>query len=200
MVTLTWHASKYKVYKCTSGGGVYVPCICLHAKWGLLYMRLRSLLWCLCDVFQMLITSLVCWLYTSSLGLVRFQIVMIWKSPVIFAWSPGCCDHPLTASGWCRMFKSWGIYKHSFLILKASHFSYCKCCKCNVVITSFLTRSRTAFHAKNTEHILFFVFYTAQKTSKKSSNNLSSFYTIAAHWTKKEKNPDFRHTFSIACS
>ena len=31
-VTLTWHASKYKGFKSTSGG-VYVPCIYSHARW-----------------------------------------------------------------------------------------------------------------------------------------------------------------------
>ena len=37
--------------------------------------RLRSLVFCLCDVFRELITSPVCWFCTSSLGLVLFQIV-----------------------------------------------------------------------------------------------------------------------------
>ena len=35
--------------------------------------RIRSLLLCLCDVFQALINSLVCWFCTSALGLVLFQ-------------------------------------------------------------------------------------------------------------------------------
>ena len=38
-------------------------------------MRLRSLLLCSCDVFRALINSIVCWLCTSALGLVLFQIV-----------------------------------------------------------------------------------------------------------------------------
>ena len=36
--------------------------------------RLRSLLLYLCDVFRALINSLVCWFWTSALGLVLFQI------------------------------------------------------------------------------------------------------------------------------
>ena len=39
--------------------------------------RLRSLLLCLCDVFRMLINSLICWFCTSALGLVLFQICML---------------------------------------------------------------------------------------------------------------------------
>ena len=84
--------------ECTSDG-VYVPCIYTHARWELLWMyfwwslctlylhacqvrvtvgdSVRSLLLCLCDVFRMLINSLICWFCTSALGLVLFQIYML---------------------------------------------------------------------------------------------------------------------------
>ena len=43
-------------------GGVYVPCSYSHARWE--FCRwLGSLLPCLCDVFWVLINSLVCWVF-----------------------------------------------------------------------------------------------------------------------------------------
>ena len=51
----------YLVFTCMPGGSCH--------RW------LRSLLLCLCDVFQVLINSLVCWVYMSTLGLILFQIV-----------------------------------------------------------------------------------------------------------------------------
>ena len=38
----------------------------------------RSLLLRLCDVFGAIINSLVCWFHTSALGLVLFQIEMVY--------------------------------------------------------------------------------------------------------------------------
>ena len=55
-----------KSWGCTSGG-VYVPCICMHARWELLSLSytglrwLRSLLLYLRYVFQAPINSFVCW-------------------------------------------------------------------------------------------------------------------------------------------
>ena len=64
--------SCYKLQLCTSGG-VYVTCITRMP--GESYSRrLRAFLWCLCDVFQALINSLVCRFFKSALGFVLFQI------------------------------------------------------------------------------------------------------------------------------
>ena len=58
-VTLTWHASKYKVHE-------------LHQRY---ILRSFCCLF-LCDIFRALINSIVCWFCTSALGLVLFQIVL----------------------------------------------------------------------------------------------------------------------------
>ena len=66
---------------CTSGG-IYAPCIYLHARWDLLHVTQVSLLG-LCDIFCVLINSLVCWFCTGTLGLILFHIAGIGlKSPV----------------------------------------------------------------------------------------------------------------------
>ena len=43
------------MWGCTSGG-VYIPCIYSYAMWDLLFV-------CLCDIFQPLINSFVCWFW-----------------------------------------------------------------------------------------------------------------------------------------
>ena len=63
---------------CTSGEFMYLTFTYIpgesYCRW------LRSLLLCLCDVFHTLINSLMpCWFCMSTLGLIRFQI-MIWES------------------------------------------------------------------------------------------------------------------------
>ena len=89
-VTLTRHANKYKVHH----GGFNVTCIYSHARWvtvddssyprvyvpcisripGENYCRrLRSLLLCLCDIFRMLINSLVRWLNNNTVVKSRRQ-------------------------------------------------------------------------------------------------------------------------------
>ena len=66
----------------------------------------RSLLLCLCDIFQAQIISLVCWFWTSTLGLVLFQIMYIYK-----LW--GHCFHIL--------FRIYFI-KHAFLVRSQGQF------------------------------------------------------------------------------
>ena len=54
MVTLTWHACKYKVHKLHQR---YILCCCGHVMF-----------------FRALINSLMCWFCTGTLGLVLFQL------------------------------------------------------------------------------------------------------------------------------
>ena len=61
MVTLTWHAGKYKAHK---------P----HRRY--ILFTYRSLLLCLCDFFLALINSLVSWYCTGALDLILFQIAI----------------------------------------------------------------------------------------------------------------------------
>ena len=69
-VTLTWHASKYKIHELHQRY-IYLPLVefmYLVFIWmpGESYRRpLRSLLLCLYDVLQALINSLVCWYITD---------------------------------------------------------------------------------------------------------------------------------------
>ena len=49
-----------------ASGGVYVPCIYSHGRWDETYhRRLRFLVLYLCDVFRVLINSLVCWYFSA---------------------------------------------------------------------------------------------------------------------------------------
>ena len=101
LCTLYLHACQvrvmYLVFTCMPGES-YVPCIYMHARWELctLYLhvchvrvmylaftcmpgesyhrQVRSLLLCLCCVFQALINSLVCRFCMNTLGLILFQI------------------------------------------------------------------------------------------------------------------------------
>ena len=52
------------------------PCIYSHARWELPSATQVFVAASVCDVFQALINSLVCWFCTSALGLILFQIVV----------------------------------------------------------------------------------------------------------------------------
>ena len=61
---------------------------------------LRSLLLCLCDVFQGLINSLVWWFCTGALGLILFKIVMIKFSNLTTGTSTETSDLFVCLGGW----------------------------------------------------------------------------------------------------
>ena len=65
--------------------GASSSCIYTHARW------LGSLLSCMCDVFRVLINSLVCWFCTSTLGLVLFKICSHYTACSRITWSICFC-------------------------------------------------------------------------------------------------------------
>ena len=94
-VTLTWHVCKYKVHKLHQR---YI--LNLHAYQVSYSRQLRSLLLCLCDTFQALMTSLGCCFCMSALGLVLFQICTLtnyafYRARVLCVW-PFFYYHPST--------------------------------------------------------------------------------------------------------
>ena len=74
--------------------------------------RLRSLLLYLCDVFRALIHSLVCWLCTSALGLVLFQIHSIYCN-----FPPPLTSCVLTSSASMQTLTSNSVFSTFFLVL-----------------------------------------------------------------------------------
>ena len=74
-----------RLQQLSPGFYIHVPlvdicfCFCfLYRMPGKSYHRqLRSLLLCLCDVFQVLINSFVCWFCRGALGLILFQIMIL---------------------------------------------------------------------------------------------------------------------------
>ena len=76
MVTLTWHACKYKVYK-------------LHQRY---IPKMRPLLLCLCDIFQALINSLVCVFYKKHTLLTLLSMYKCTKPTLQFYPTECPCD------------------------------------------------------------------------------------------------------------
>ena len=73
MVTLTWRACKYKVYKLHQRYILAFENVLWWSLYTLLLDEANSLLLYLCYVFRVLINSLVCGFCTSALGLILFH-------------------------------------------------------------------------------------------------------------------------------
>ena len=107
--------------------------------------RFKSLLLCLCYVFRALITSLVCWLRTSALGLVLFRIVnqtcvcdWILFSPsfestqcILFRIPASCQLHScVKCKYWGMKCKYWGVTAILTSLFFSSLFSFLNFLSC----------------------------------------------------------------------
>ena len=97
--------------------GSYVPCIKSHARLKKYCRWLESLLFCLCDVFQALINSLVCWFQIVALGIILFEIAHS---------GPHSVSH-------CKINLTWCLLLDLFHPLHTQKF-------CDITFISFLKR------------------------------------------------------------
>ena len=108
--------------------------------------RLRSLLLYLCYVFRALINSLVCWFYTSALGLVLFQIRRKERKK-----QSDCMANPTLQTQICQTWKLLLFHRvTSFIILKiVTLFGNAQLLKKIKKLTNRVLRVPPAFHISN---------------------------------------------------